>query len=134
MPEFLPGSPSWYRAVYQTGAEPPCDLCAAGHSMPYGTCHGCGRKWGSCAEAAEKAAKLAFPGPVNPEQTDAEKVAEAKGCCCLASTFTGLPLLGTGAGYLLGGFGGLLAGLGLSIVLGALLVLGLLATQKGKGG
>jgi predicted HAD superfamily Cof-like phosphohydrolase len=29
----------------------PCTSCAS-PSMPYGTCHSCGRKWGSCADAA----------------------------------------------------------------------------------
>lgn len=32
----------------------PCASCSS-PSMPYGTCHECGRKWGSCAEAAAEA-------------------------------------------------------------------------------
>jgi hypothetical protein len=37
-----------------------CDNCRT-PDMPYGTCHTCGRKWGSCAEAEERTMKRVTP-------------------------------------------------------------------------
>lgn len=46
--------------------EAPCGSCLD-PSMPSGTCHVCGRKWGACAEAAGQTAGLkALPAPPTP--------------------------------------------------------------------
>lgn len=41
--------------------------------------------------------------------------AELAGCCGMVGVVIALPLLGTGMGYAFGGFGGLLAGLGIAV-------------------